>query len=215
MASQTAKGSGSTVNNGGTVAHGGNVAGVTQSLDLNDINGAIDVAGRYGSKIIAKTGAGSGAPANTTNPDGIQTSKGSGTLAYFPAQADGNWIIRTAGDTASKINNTATTRLHIPAAEGEFGKLEVPLPVIADRLLGSAADVAYDTLAVPSTERVPGRTKGTGAGNALSFQNTEDTTVAVLSEIQDTRAIPGELTYMFGGKAPKRDDYKAKNAFES
>ena len=211
MASQTAKGSGSTVNNGGTVAHGGNVAGVTQSLDLNDINGAIDVAGRYGSKIIAKTGTGG----STTNPDGIQTSKGSGTLAYFPAQADGNWIIRTAGDTAAKINNTATTRLHIPAAEGEFGKLEVPLPVIADRLLGSAADVAYDTLAVPSTERVPGRTKGTGAGNALSFQNTEDTTVAVLSEIQDTRAIPGELTYMFGGKAPKRDDYKAKNAFES
>ena len=211
MASQTAKGSGSTVNNGGTVAHGGNVAGVTQSLDLNDMNGAIDVAGRYGSKIIAKTGTGG----STTNPDGIQTSKGSGTLAYFPAQADGNWIIRTAGDTAAKINNTATTRLHIPAAEGEFGKLEVPLPVIADRLLGSAADVAYDTLAVPSTERVPGRTKGTGAGNALSFQNTEDTTVAVLSEIQDTRAIPGELTYMFGGKAPKRDDYKAKNAFES
>ena len=211
MASQTAKGSGSTVNNGGTVAHGGNVAGVTQSLDLNDINGAIDVAGRYGSKIIAKTGTGG----STTNPDGIQTSKGSGTLAYFPAQADGNWIIRTAGDTASKINNTATTRLHIPAAEGEFGKLEVPLPVIADRLLGSAADVAYDTLAVPSTERVPGRTKGTGAGNALSFQNTEDTTVAVLSEIQDTRAIPGELTYMFGGKVPKSDDYKSREVFES
>jgi len=208
MASQTAKGSGSTVNNGGTVAHGGAITGVTQALELNEINGDRDA---YGSKIIAKTGTGG----STTNPDGIQTSKGSGTLAYFPAQADGNWIMRAAGDTAAKINNTATTRLHIPAAGGEFGKLEVPLPVIADRLLGSAADVAYDTLAVPSTERVPGRTKGTGAGNALSFQNTEDTTVAVLSEIQDTRAIPGELTYMFGGKAPKRDDYKAKNAFES
>ena len=214
MASQTAKGSGSTVNNGATVAHGGNVAGVTQSLELNEINGDRGVAGRYGSKIVAKDGTGGA----TTNPDGIQTFKGSGTLAYFPAQADGNWIVMAAGDTAAaKINNTVTTRLHIAAAEGEFGKLDVPQPHVADRKLGSAADVAYDTLAVPSTERVPGRTKGTGAGNALAFQDPAQaagsaTTVVLVS---DTRAVPGELTYMFGGKTPKQDDYKARDTFES
>lgn len=214
MASQTAKGSGSTVNNGATVANGGAVTGVTQSLDLNDINGAVGVSARYGSKIVAKDGTGG----STTNPDGIVTSKGTGTLAYFPAQADGNWIVMAAGNTAAaKINNTATTRLHIPAAEGEFGKLDVPQPHVADRKLGSAADVAYDTLAVPSTERVPGRTKGTGAGDALAFQDPAQaagnaTTVVLVS---DTRAVPGELTYMFGGKAPKRDDYKSREVFES
>ena len=48
MASQTAKGSGSTVNNGGTVAHGGAITGVTQSLELIEINGDRDVTGRYG-----------------------------------------------------------------------------------------------------------------------------------------------------------------------
>jgi len=213
MASQTAKGSGSTVNNGGTVAHGGAITGVTKALDLNDINGAIDVSGRYGSKVVAKTGSGG----STTNPDGIQTSKGSGTLAYNRAKSDdSNWIIRAAGETnAGKINNTATTKLHIPAAHVDDNHGRHPLPVVADRLLGSAADVAYDTLAVPSTERVPGRTKGTGAGNALSFQNTEDETVALLAEVQDTRAIPGELTYMFGGKEPARSDYKSKESFES
>jgi hypothetical protein len=184
---------------------------MSNNIDLNDVNGAVDVSARYGSKIVAKTGTGG----STTNPDGIQTSKGGGTLAYFPAQADGNWIVRAAGTTAAgKINNTATTRLHIPAAEANRGN-GPPQPHIEDRLLGSAADVAYDTLAVPSTERVPGRTKGTGAGNVLEFQNTEDATKAEFAEVKDSRSIPGELTYMFGGKSPKRDDYKARDTFES
>ena len=211
MASQTAKGSGSTVNNGGTVAHGGAITGVTQSLELNEINGDRDVSGRYGSKIIAKTGAGSGAPANTTNPDGIQTSKGSGTLAYFPAKADGNWIIRAAGDTAAKINNTATTRLHIPAAGGEFGKLGVPAPVIATITHGVRA---ITVTAVPSTARHPEMAL-TGGGAASTFIDPLDGAVTTQVDIQDTRAIPGELTYMFGGKTPKQDDYKARNTFES
>ena len=211
MASQTAKGSGSTVNNGATVANGGAVTGVTQSLALNDINGAVDVSARYGSKIVAKTGTG----ASTTNPDGIQTSKGTGTLAYFPEQADGNWIVRAAGTTAAgKINNTATTRLHIPAAEANHFQ-NVPLPIVSDFHMGSGQDTSYDIFAVPSTERVPGRTKGTQAGDSMAFQNTEDTSVAVISEVQDSRNVPGELTYMFGGKNPKRDDYKPRDTFES
>jgi hypothetical protein len=216
MASQTAKGSGSTVNNGGTFIGGGGSAtekadsAMSNNIDLNDVNGAVDVSARYGSKIVAKTGTG----ASTTNPDGVQTSKGTGTLAYFPAQADGNWIVRAAGTTAAgKINNSATTRLHIPAAEGEFGKLRVPQPHIADRRLGTGAE--YDIFAIPSTERTPNFTAGANAGDVLEFQNTEDTTKAEFAEVKDSRNVPGELTYMFGGKSPKRDDYKPRDTFES
>lgn len=213
MASQTAKGSGSTVNNGGTVAHGGAITGVTQSLELNEINGDRDVSGRYGSKIVAKTVTGSAIPTNETNPDGIQTSKGSGTLAYFPAKADGNWIIRAAGDAAAKINNTATTRLHIAAADGGLGKLKVPQPHVADRTNGVRA---ITVTAVPNNDRHPEMAL-TGGGAALGFQDPEQAAGSATSVVlvSDTRAVPGELTYMFGGKAPKRDEYKSREVFES
>jgi hypothetical protein len=213
MASQTAKGSGSTVNNGATVANGGNVAGVTQSLDLNDINGGIGVSARYGSKIVAKTGAGTGDPTNTTNPDGIQTSKGSGTLAYNRGRDDdGNWIVRAAGTTgAGKINNSTTTRLHIAAADGGKGKLKVPEPVIATRTHGVRA---ITVTATPSTARHPEMAL-TGGGAASTFIDPVDGLATTLADIKDTRAIPGELTYMFGGKAPKSDDYKNREVFES
>lgn len=34
-------------------------------------------------------------------------------------------------------------------------------------------------------------------------------------EANTTRALPGELTYMFGGKLPKQDNYKARDQRES
>ena len=65
-------------------------------------------------------------------------------------------------------------------------------------------------------KRVPGRTKGTGAGNASTFVNPDDGTAAVKTEIKPTRGVSGELTYHFGGVAkPTTDDYKAKDAFEA
>ena len=41
------------------------------------------------------------------------------------------------------------------------------------------------------------------------------TTKAEFAEVKDSRTIPGELTYMFGGKAPARSDYKSREVFES
>ena len=92
---------------------------------------------------------------------------------------------------------------------------EVARTKINDRKIGSKSDEAFDMLARPSTEIVPGRTKGTGAGNSNAFQNTTDTTVAVTTEIAPSRAVPGELTYHFGGLgAPTTDEYKAKDSNE-
>ena len=221
MASQTAKGSGSTVNNGGTVAHGGAITGVTQSLDLNDINGAIDVTARYGSKVVAKTGSGGtdGDPTNVTNPDGIQTSKGSGSLAYNRARGDDmNWIIRGAGETnAGKINTTATTKLHIPAAHVDDNHGRHPLPIISTKKHGVRQ---IEVTARPSTARhsEAGGSNWSGSpGGANVFTDSADDGInpATLALVSDTRAIPGELTYMFGGKEPARSDYKSKESYES
>ena len=57
----------------------------------------------------------------------------------------------------------------------------------------------------------------TGGGAALGFQDPEQAAGSATSVVlvSDTRAVPGELTYMFGGKAPKRDEYKSREVFES
>ena len=213
----------STKNDGGTVVKGGNPASdspMTKNLNLNDLKTGSD----YGSKVLANDGTG----AATTDPHGVQKVKSGGTggLAYFPdAQAgDRNFIIRAAGsEGAGKINNDASTLLTSPGAENANVGVRGVSPihgVIATRLLGSASDVAYDVLAVPSTQRVPGRTKGTGAGNASTFVNPADGTAAVSTEIFPTRAVPGELTFMFGAANPTNvadstdKDYKAKDSNE-
>ena len=72
-------------------------------------------------------------------------------------------------------------------------------------------------LAVPSTQRVPGRTKGSDAGSASTFAAPDTGGSASLTDasITPTRAVPGELTYHFGGVAkPTTDEYKAKDSFE-
>jgi len=206
----------STVNDGGTVVKGGNPASdspMTKNLNLNELKTGSD----YGSKVLANDGTG----AATTDPHGVQKVKSGGTggLAYSPARGERNFIIRAAGsEGAGKINNDASTLLTSPGAENANVGVRGVSPihgVIATRLLGSASDVAYDVLAVPSTQRVPGRTKGTGAGNASTFVNPADGTAAVSTEIFPTRAVPGELTYHFGGlAAPTTDEYKAKDSNE-
>ncbi len=55
----------------------------------------------------------------------------------------------------------------------------------------------------------------TGGGAASTFIDPVDGLATTQVDIQDTRAIPGELTYMFGGKTPKQDDYKSREVFES
>lgn len=206
----------STKNDGGTVVKGGNPASdspMTKNLNLNQLKTGSD----YGSKVLANDGTG----AATTDPHGVQKVKSGGTggLAYSPGRGERNFIIRAAGsEGAGKINNDASTFLTSPGAEnGHVGVRGVsPIHgVIATRLLGSASDVAYDVLAVPSTQRVPGRTKGTGAGNASTFVNPADGSAAVSTEIFPTRAVPGELTYHFGGLGKATtDEYKAKDSNE-
>lgn len=208
--------SSSTINDGGTVVKGGNPASdspMTKNVNLNELKTGSD----YGSKVVANDGTG----AATTDPDGVQKAKSGGTggLAYNPARGERNFILRAAGtEAAGKINNDASDALNIVGAENASVGLRGvsdTYGVIATRALGSASDVAYDILAVPSTQRVPGRTKGTGAGNASTFVNPADGTAAVATEIFATRAVPGELTYHFGGLGkPTTDEYKAMDSNE-
>lgn len=213
MASTTAKGSGSTVNNGGTVLAAGTLSDspMTQVLNLNDLaTGSND----YGSKIVANDGTSGDYAGLTTANAG-----GTGGLAYFPNAQEGerNFIVRAAGDSAAKINNDVSTVLTIPGDEYAGVGRDTIHKVVSTRRLGAYASASFNVLAKPSTAMVPGRTKGSNAGDASNFVQADDgSTAAVDDAASPTRAVPGELTYHFGGLGrPTTDEYKAKDSYEA
>lgn len=212
MASTTVKGSGKK-NNGGTIVNAGNVASnspVTSVIGLNELHANAD----YGSKVVANDGTGG----STSDPWGVTKAVSSGTLAYFPSAAAGerNFIMKSAGDSAAKINNVATDLLSVPGAEYAGVDRSSIHKLVKTRRLGSDADAAFNILARPSTQVVPGRTKGTGAGSASNFVQMDGSTAASDDAATPTRAVPGELTYHFGGLSkPVNNTYKAKDSYEA
>lgn len=213
MATTTAKGSGSTVNDGGAVVNAGTPASdspVTKTLNPNELA----TGSEYGSEVKANDGSGG----EFTDPQGVTTANSSGTggLAYFPTKEDRNFIIKGAGATAAgKINNDTSTVLTIPGAEYASVRRDSIHQTAADRKIGSDSDRAFDVLAVPTSGVVPGRTKGSNAGDANTFVMASGDIPAKDDAATPTRAIPGELTYHFGGLGKATtDEYKAKDSYE-
>jgi len=212
------------VNDGGTVVNGGNIASDNPMTVSKTLATMADGGTDYGSKVLAQDGT------SVENEDysGIQVANagGAGGLAFTPnAQAgERNFLIRGAGtaDGNNKVNNDASTVLAMPASNSD-GVAPQTL-IVSTRQLGESADAdgstttvkTFNVLARPSTDMVPGRTKGDDAGAASTFVNPADGTAAVKSEIVPSRAVPGELTYHFGGlAAPTTDEYKARDSYEA
>tara|TARA_B100002019_G_scaffold149414_1_gene128573 strand:+ start:1570 stop:2211 length:642 start_codon:yes stop_codon:yes gene_type:complete len=196
-------------NDGGTVVKGGGVASdspMTNSLGLNTL--ADDFGVSFGSKVVAQ--------ADTGDKAGVQKAVSGGTLAYQAGATE--WVIK-GGNVASTIGGVSNDALVSPARDtGDLNDFatEAARTKISDRLIGSKADEAFDIFARPSSAIVPGRTKGSNAGNASTMVNPADGTAAVATEIAPSQAVPGELTYFFGElAAATTDEYKAKNAAES
>ena len=205
------------VNDGGTVVKGGNADTtndpISKVMGLRDLTPSKDV-NRSGSKVVEKTATAH----DYTNPDGVIKAKSGGTggIAYFPdARAgDRNFILRAAGATgAGKINNDAVTNMTIPGSQYDG----VGVDGIHENINTQQIDAGtFDILAVASSGRVPGRTRGGNAGTAKTFVQAGDgSTAATDDAATPTRAVPGELTYHFGslGK-PTTDEYKAKDSNE-
>jgi hypothetical protein len=217
MATTTAKGSGSTVNDGGTVLAAGTLSSdspMTKVLNVNELA----TGSEYGSRVVANAGP---SVVGYTDPAGLTTAKSAGTggLAYFPdAQAgERNFILRAAGDSAARINNDATTLLTIPGSEYDGVGRETIHKVVSTRRIGAYASTSFDILAVPSSGTVPGFTKGANSGSASNFVEVNDgSTSATDDAASPTRAVPGELTYHFGGLGrPTTDEYKARDSYEA
>jgi len=214
MATTTAQGSGSTVNNGGTVVNGGAIASDGPMTNNRSLVELADGGTDYGSKVVQKNVPSSNDFSGVIGAKGV----GVGTLAFAPNAQEGerNFLIRGAGTAEgnNEINNSASDLLVLPASEVALRQVNPIHLTIATRQLGED-DATFDVLARPSTAMVPGRSKGTDAGSVSTFVNPADGTAAVATEILPSRAVPGELTYHFGSlSAPTTDEYKARDSYE-
>lgn len=196
-------------NDGGTVVKGGNVASdspMTNSLGVDTL--ANDFGTSFGSKVVAQ--------ADTGDKAGVAKAVSGGTLAYQAGATE--WVVK-GGNVSSTLGGVSNSILASPARDtgdlNDFGT-KAARTKISDRLIGSKADEAFNMFARPSTDIVPGRTKGSNAGTVSTMVNPADGTPAVASEIAPSQAVPGELTYFFGELAvATTDEYKAKNVAES
>jgi len=204
------------VQDGGAVIKGGNVASdspVTKSMSLADI--ADDFGNSIGSKVISNHGNGA---ATTDRAGVINAAGGSGTDGTtemgFSASATqwvmqgGNVTTTLAGSSNDTLIGGAADNNGANATRDNTNQLETA------RMIGNSGVI--DVLKAPSTTMHGYRTKGGGAGSAQSFIRPSGAgdEASADSAANATRAIPGELTYMFGGKNPKLDDYKSKEAPE-
>tara|TARA_R100000808_G_scaffold5713_1_gene17171 strand:+ start:13792 stop:14361 length:570 start_codon:yes stop_codon:yes gene_type:complete len=186
MATTTVSGTG-TKNNGGTVlgvtSQTTTTAGspVTRTLQVSDLAVSETPDIGYGAKIVALTG-------SKWKP-GVQTAKGSGTLAYQPTADDPQFLIR---GHSSKINNVASTLLTFPGSEtGE----RVAIHDLSET----------ERIHITSINYVTGiATDGGNAGDNVSFNADNAAT--------PTRAVPGEFTILedFVTFTNNNKDYPAK-----
>ena len=176
-----------TTNNGATVLHGGNVDSSKTVTNSKTLRGNLDASAVYGSKVTAITG--------TKHKPGVQTSKGSGTLAYQPAASDPQFLLR---GYSSKINNVASSALQIAgsdsAGRGDRG--------------GVVKTHRYHITSIAYTTAVA--TKGGSAGNVSNFVKSDGSTAASDEALETSRSVPGELVFHIGANVPTQADYSTK-----
>lgn len=193
--------------NSGT-AVGNFSAGVVKSLGTNTL--ANDTGVSFGSKVLAKVGTG----ANTTDRFGISGAIPGGTLAYnAPAT---RWIMYGVGVTTN-LNNTSNNTIYTAGASWNGRQENFVTAVSGTMLLGSGTINSFDFYADPNGTINPNFTKAANAGSRANFVRPSGAgTVATnAADYFMTRAVPGELTYRFGGANPVLADYRAKDSFES
>ena len=208
---------------GGTIIKAGNKASdspITNDLSVNTLADNLGER-RIGSKVVGNAGTGAATTDRVGVSGAIAANVADGAVLGFNASAT-QWVMQ-GGNVTTTLAGSANTRLASPAREianstgmSNDVATKVARTKISDRLVGSKADEAFDIYAVPSTKIVPGRTKGSNAGNATTMVNPADGTAAVAAEIAPSKALPGELTYHFGALGdPTTDEYKSKEAFEA
>jgi hypothetical protein len=193
-------------NNSGYVA-GNFTAGLVKGLGINTL--ADDVGKSFGSKVLLNDGTG----ANTTDRAGVAKAYSPGTLAY---NANGTeWLIKGVGVTR-KLSGVDNSGIFFAASDWDAKENDNIHATNKSIMVGSGDIAVFDFYANPNGTLQPNFTKPANAGTSFNFvRPSGNGTIAATDEAAaPTRAIPGELTYRFGGALPASGDYKAKDSFE-
>jgi hypothetical protein len=199
-----------TIIKGGTPAADSPLQNVLTQADLAD-----DFGQPFGSKVIASDGAGS----EWTDKHGVKDAIGTAVtdgVTELGYQADGTeWVVqggnvtRTLGGTAytgliggaAEINGADPLRGSTYAKESERTLGVVDIDIQAPAASGYNSWITKDGNGGNANNMI----RPSGVGDQQSLDKAANT----------SRAVPGELTYMFGGKLPTTDNYKAQDSAES
>ncbi len=197
--------------NGGTVANGGGIgADSPMTVGLSLAQMADDQGDDYGSKVIAKVDGGEYSDrAGISDVRGAATVPGVTQLGYDANSTE--WVME-AGNVTTTLGGVAYDGL-IGAAAGPNPTRDNIYELETTRDYGQ---VDIDVYAMPSSGYNAWVTR-TGGGQLVQFIDPAVAGGATPSDDEaanTTLAVPGELTYMFGGLVPKNDVYKAKDSAE-
>ena len=132
-------------------------------------------------------------------------SKGSGTGTFAYDQVA--WML-IGNQSNNKINNVASTALTIMAGERLRDRERSSLTPIGAKTSTAWRDGSFEYLGV-SAQRTPWGSGTPGPMNAANYQDSVGGVTTVDNGV-GTRAIPGELAYMFGSLVATTGDYSAR-----
>jgi len=198
MSTTTAVSGQPVVNNGGTVLNGGNIAAggaITKNISIADAaryNG-----NDYGSKVVSQDG-------TAGDKAGVMKAVSAGDLAYTAGPT--NWIMR--GVTTALAGVTNGVLLSGSDYDGSGPRVNKIHKTVKTQSTGVGAE--YNVLAVSDGTINPNHTAGSGVGDDINFvQAADGSTAATDDAASPTMAVPGELTYHFGGLGkPTTDEYQ-------
>lgn len=201
-------------NNGGTVLGGGNISTtgpMTKNLSINSL--ADNVGKAIGSKVIAKVGTGSQYTDRVGVSGAVPGSVTAGTTVLGYKANSTEWVMK-GGNVTVTLGGVASTTLH-GGRSGPKPDRDGINQIQRTRTLGT---LDIDVLTRPSSGIAPYRVRTVAGGvlkNLIDPAVAGGATTSADSAGAPTRAVPGELVYMYGSILPKQDDYKAKDSFES
>ena len=206
--------------NGATVVGAGNIStatGVAAPPVNNDLTVravADNFGAAIGSKVVTNYGSQDSSTADRVGIDHAIAASG-GTFAFNPSPTGTRSETFIIQGFTTKISNVANTAIQGgTVGDSTYDNIQGTIKSGS----GTFSAGSYNVLAVPSTNIRPNYTREDEdvVDTSYTFINPADGTIAVTGEIFPTRAVPGELTYHFGGLAkPTTDEYKAKDEEES
>ena len=179
---------------------GGVVIGVTSATDTTDGQPVTEV-------FDLKTQGTDGVDRRTAPKDTditVTALAATGTFAY-----DQSAFIFIGNQANNNINGTASTALTLNGHESARDNERSSLTPIGAKTLTAWRNGSFEYLGV-SAQRTPWGSGTPDPMNAADYDDGDTSTATTVDNAIGTKAVPGELAYMYGALDANQDEYKAR-----